>query len=505
MRNVVGNILPLRLHGGIRDELSVLHQDISNIHFEPFATMHSPRVELLITTQEDESSTFNMRIRGDLNVVIEQGRNLTFGRATMRFDDNDPEIMTLRGSVIGIYEDVFGMNNILDLVTSSFTTYVSPLGELRDYNISGIGALGSDCYNSQRYFDVLTQQANRTEPNQAYTYSPDDEVLTNFINTDHCIIGDVYMDVGEDPALNQVRGSFGFESVQQFMSVLYDAMPEDLLPAITQDISFTGHELSFSTDFTSVHPPEGTMREVHFTGVMELYGINCFSIIRSGLDDNIANLTLMLPDFGLGAGNVQFLNAEVIADLLNVGEDEDLNEAVNAYNPGSTVGAENNTISVDMEVGRLQHSRVTLDANIMLFEIIHRVSAQISDEEISFGVVGNPFRGPFNANVAVRVTPEENLRTEHNSEVAININMDDAIDQLTTHMNQRVGNWTRLIVDTYNGMNSRQAYLQNQLDDAKSNSYPVESCAQFSRCVDAPSLQCHNLQTERVCAETKQV
>jgi hypothetical protein len=272
MRNVFGMDQPMRLHGGIDDEVSILSHDLSDHSLASFMTLQSNRLQMVITNQENDASTFAMRIRGDLNIQIEPQRNLTFG-VNVRFNEQDPQLITIRGVINGIYEDVFGMRNLLDLVTTSFSGYLTEDGQIRNYNITGLGAFGVDCYNSRRYLDVMTRQANMTEERIAYSYDSNDEILGSFINSQHCIIGDVVMNFEDDYVQNDISASFNFESMHQVLAVVFGALPGDRLPALVRNLGLTGHQLLLDTNYDEVHPENRNSREIILTGVMDLYNI----------------------------------------------------------------------------------------------------------------------------------------------------------------------------------------------------------------------------------------
>jgi hypothetical protein len=173
----------------------------------------------------------------------------------------------------------------------------------------------------------------------------------------------------------------------------------------------------------------------------------------------------------IGSGHVQFVSAQQIRELLNVDDDEDIDRAVSRYCNGCTISEANNTVTANMEIGHLHNSEVRLNANIMLFQMIHRISAPISDAAIRFSMIGNPFRGPFNANVTVHAEPVENLRRETNSIVSIAINHDDTFNTFIANLNEAIGNWATLITSLYSHMSSRSQFLSEQLTEAHANSY----------------------------------
>lgn len=269
----------MRLHGGINDEVSILSHDLPDHSLASFMTLQSNRLQMVITNLENDASTFAMRIRGDLNILLEPERNLTFG-VNIRFNEQDPQLITIRGVINGIYEDVFGMRNLLDLVTTSFSGYLTEDGHITNYNITGLGAFGVDCYNSRRYLDVMTRQANMTEERIAYTYDPDDEILRTFITSQHCIIGDVVMNFQDDFTQNEINASFNFESMHQVLAVAFGALPGDRLPGLVRNLGLTGHQLLISTNYAEVHPEHRNSREITLTGVMDFYNISCFAGIR---------------------------------------------------------------------------------------------------------------------------------------------------------------------------------------------------------------------------------
>lgn len=207
----------------------------------------------------------------------------------------------------------------------------------------------------------------------------------------------------------------------------------------------------------------------------------------------------------IGSGHVQFVSAQQVREFLNLEEDEHIDRAVSRYCTGCTISEANNTVTANMEVGHLHNAEVNLNANIMLFQMIHRISAPITDAAIRFSMVGHPFRGPFNANVTVHAEPVENLRRETNSIVSIAINHDDTFNTFITNLNQAIGNWATMITTLHSHMSSRSQFLSEQLAEAHANAHDETTCVQYTHCTSPPSLECHRFQTQTNCAEIREV
>lgn len=132
---------PIELVGNLKTDITLLTNTLPDISFSPLMTLIHPDLQLLVRTNLNNESMQNLRLQGNLEVTVEQGRNVTFN-TYIKYDDVDPAKQTLTGSVFGIYEDIFGMDNLLDLLSIGIDGDLPSTGTLYDYNITSLGVLG---------------------------------------------------------------------------------------------------------------------------------------------------------------------------------------------------------------------------------------------------------------------------------------------------------------------------------------------------------------------------
>lgn len=487
--------------GEIVDGLSTLSQELPDIYFAPFMTYHNPLIQMLIDTDKDDKSTVSLKLLGDLEIAIEENRNITLKTFT-EFDKEDPTYMGLKGLMIGIYENIFGINHLIDILSLGLVNAVPALEEIPGLNLTTISLLGHGCYTNQTYFDAMTKQAIGKTDSIAYSYKNTDTELSAFVNDKKCIVGELYLYISKDFSQNNIRAQYGFRTVERLLSVVLDAKLGDTLPNLARNITFES-DMVLSVNYTEYKAQAEESKSLTFAGAMSLYGIDATGEIVCNIKTNVANLVMHLPNFSMGSGNVQFLSSKTIAKYLGLSDDQNVADEVKKYSDGADVSTEENTLKIEMKIGSLSSSKVTLNANVLMFELVHRISIDISDQEISFPLSGKPFGGIFQADTFVRVKPVKDLQKEGNSVVTITLKMDDTINQLQKETNDVLKRWIDEIIETFTSISNAEKMLIESKSSLQNQYFDVSTCKQYSRCVDTPVLECKKFNTERVCTQTK--
>lgn len=470
---------PFVLSGEIVDGLSTLSDKLPDIYFAPYMTYHNPLIQMLIDTDASDKSTVSLRLLGDLEIAIEENRNITLKTIT-EFDKEDPTFMGLKGLMIGIYENVFGINHLIDILSLGLINAVPAVDEIPGLNLTTISLIGHDCYTNQTYFDALTKQAIGKADSIAYSYKKAAAELSSFINEEKCIVGDLYLYVSKDFSQNNIRAQYGFRTVERLLSVVLDAKVADVLPNLARNITFES-DLVLSVNYTEYKELAEGSKSLTFAGPMSLYGIDATGEVLCNVDTNVASLTMHLPDFSLGSGNVQFVSSKTIAKYLGLADDQNVSDEVKKYSEGADVSTEENTLKIDMKVGSLANTKVTLNANVLMFNLVHRISIDISDQEISFPLSGKPFGGSFQADAVVRVKPTKDILKENNSVVTVSLKMDDTTNQLQKETNDVLKRWIDDIIETFNSITNAEKLLVETKATLQGQYFDVSACKQYSR------------------------
>lgn len=246
-------------------------------------------------------------------------------------------------------------------------------------------------------------------------------------------------------------------------------MPGDDLPKFLNDIDIKSG-LAFDISTTVAHPNDG-LRQLVFTGIMSVYGIEGSGVINSHIDEGYADLTVHLPNFSLGSGNIQFVSPEDIRQFLGLYDGQDISNEIRSYSPESDVTNEENTITATMEIGNLENTDIRINANIRMFDIFHRIPILVNEDRFSISMPGRPFNGRFNAVSTANIKVEEDLQNELNSNVAITLNMDDNIVQLKNNVNTNLGKWVDSIVQIFRQLDKEAQNALEAIIDINSKFY----------------------------------
>lgn len=128
-------------HGIIENDVSTFSHRFNETVITPYMNLTNSQVDIIVI--EHEVMLQVARIRGDLKVLIEPNRHLFFN-SYLRFSPEDDTFIDLDGESNTIYENVFSMNHVLDIIDANLVGYLNATANLTSHSILSYGVLGQN-------------------------------------------------------------------------------------------------------------------------------------------------------------------------------------------------------------------------------------------------------------------------------------------------------------------------------------------------------------------------
>ena len=476
LHTVVNMTGPVTLTGQISETTSVLEGPMNNFLMSNLSSFSNVYLQMLIDyDHETATSNVRMQIRGNLMLITENAEVMTV-RSNLTYPLSDVHYINMTGNMLGIYENLFNLNNLLDLVEVSATGQINFDGTIDDLSINSLGILGTDCYTNSTLESSLMIQAMDVRQNGYFINESDYETI-QLVNSDTCRIGNVKLSVNSYYMDNNYfKGLFEFSDVQSVLHVLLGTGGNSNLTDIVRSFYFpTG--LVFDANLGDA----SLIRDLEFTGNMDWYGINSTGKMAVYLSNDTSFLSMLLPSFSIGSGNVQFVRSQDLAQYLNVTNEEQINDIISENLPDSFIEQGHNTLSINLTMEDLESAQVLLDTNVYLFGMHHHIHTYLTDNQFQFKIPGRPFGGAFNATSVVSVTPVEDIQNESNSIVQIFLDQDENFLELESYVNDILYSWIDNIVYTYDRMQTAKTVAYDERNVTKTGYVPENMCGTYEQ------------------------
>lgn len=150
---------PVTVSGTITNGTSILSGAINNIILSEFASLTNVYLQLIIEYDAFlELSTVRTMLKGNLMISSETNEVMMI-RANITYPNNTIPYMPMSGRMLGIYDNLFGLNGLLDLVEVSSSGMVSSEGQIYALSINSLGILGQNCYRNSTLESSLMIQS----------------------------------------------------------------------------------------------------------------------------------------------------------------------------------------------------------------------------------------------------------------------------------------------------------------------------------------------------------
>ena len=127
--------------GIIERDISTFTHGFNETIITPYINLTNSQVDIIVI--EHEVMMEVVRIKGDLKVLIEPERHLYF-QSYLTFGVEDNTFIDLGGESNSIYENIFSMNHMLDVLDANFTGNLNGTANLTSHNIISYGVLGQN-------------------------------------------------------------------------------------------------------------------------------------------------------------------------------------------------------------------------------------------------------------------------------------------------------------------------------------------------------------------------
>ena len=241
-----------------------------------------------------------------------------------------------------------------------------------------------------------------------------------------------------------------------------------------------------------------------FSGDYKYADIEWEGQITADIQNNVAQVSLFPRLFSMGGGNLKLYNYEDFKTIYGVDSSNVYKGRFDAH-ISSNDFKKPNTIFTSVDPTYVIGTAFTLDANVLIFDILYRHRKVIEDNLMVFTVAGRPFRGSFDAEVKISVELIDHLENETKSLSLVTLNKTEnfkLVEELTTKL---LHEWVSNII--YYDMEiskvediiiSKQKKLTS---DIQNNTY----CQIDEICEEIPTLKWYKPSVEAVWVKQKEV
>ena len=483
---------PITLSGIVNETKTELTGIISDLYLNPLMTMFNTNLLMIIKSNGDNTTNVSLKIKGDLYVTIDDIPMIFY--STISFDQYDRSVISLSGLTDYIYQNIYNLDNLIDIIEAKIEGNLLTTGEVEDFSILGSSVLGHFWYNSDSYSYLLINQESR-DKDVSYYYNNTDVQQLTLVNTTQWKIGNIRIYAFEDNKLNYFKALYELYNVPDMLKTMFDSKDTNNLPQLLKDLRFPSGT-SLKSNLTR------EKSDMHLFALTSFYGVNSTCNMDIWLDNSTMGINITLPSFSIGSGNVLFPIGQDIYPFLNISEDANLNSEVNKYNEGSDASIQNNIIYSQMQDDSLSSAEVRLDSNVAMFDIIHRVNVKMEKERTQIPLSGRPFKGAFDADLIVNFKLEMNLVDEQNSWVDIQIIQNNNFVNLGKLINSEIVFWVDRIIQSYEDVHKLKDIFYSAKSDAEKDWNEVESWDVYSQWKSSPTIICKEYAKRKVWIET---
>ena len=494
MKTKVGVTNPITLSGFVNETKTILDGPLSDLSLNSLMSMRSTKLQMIITNNGDGSTSVKLKIKGDLDVIIDD-IPITFA-STISFDKYDRSAINLSGLTNYIYQNLYDLDNLIDVLEAELEGDLLVSGEVKDFSILGNSVLGHHWYNSDSYSYLLMNQ-NKRETDESYYYNISDTKGLTLVNSTRCKIGNIRIYAFEDKNLNYFKALYELYKVNDIISTMFDSKDVDSLPQILKDVRFpSGNSLKSNLTRTNA--------DMRLFALTSFYGVNSTSNMKIWLENTTMSIIITLPSFSIGSGNVVFPRGEEIYPFLKIDNNTDLTSEVNKYNEGSDASNDDNIVYSVMQSGKLSTTEVYLDSNIAIFDMIHRIKVIMTKELTQIPLSGRPFKGAFNANLTVNFRWEKDIVHEKNSWVDIKILQNKNFIDLGKMIDSELAFWVDRIIQSYEDVHKLRDIFTDSKYEIEGDWEEIESWDVYSQCKSSPTIIWKEYAKQKVWVETDQ-
>lgn len=302
-----------------------------------------------------------------------------------------------------------------------------------------------------------------------------------------------------DVTLNHYTGVVNFNDPDDFMRTTFNVRSDDRFQNLVNTLTFPyGLRIDEFEYYGRFNIP------MRFTGVINFLGIQATGQIDTSVNDNNAAVTLVMPTWQIGGGNVQFFTFDDLMYTYDVNPRDFRSRSLDMrIDPADLV--RNNTITSYWNANGLAASRLTLDSNAVLFDMVIRVNQVLDDRVDQFSFAARPFNGAFEAVTNITVNPIDDFEIENTSTMNMAIIDSSNRQNLQNDVNTLFDRWVTRIIRIGLEMDSLRQQYSSQIETNNLLRTPIEECGVTQQCQDLPRIICDEFAQQAVCIEEIEV
>lgn len=302
---------------------------------------------------------------------------------------------------------------------------------------------------------------------------------------------------------NHIKGVVSFKNPEDVLKTTLNIKSDDNVPDLVRNIKFPyGLILDYSYEDAKANKPmifTGQMdfMSVHTHGEYSLYSWNYTSL---------ANIEL--PTIKIGGGNFQFISHDDLFYHYNLNDDQNSKEFDSRtldIRANFDDLKKKNTLKFMLEKGKLDQTQILLESNILIFEMVGRISTYLNEDLMTFSLQGRPFKGVFEANTTVEVKPVDDLEAETNSVLKMELLENDHLKDLEKWTNYNLQTWVTRIIKVTEEAKILRDKFNTELKSKQDAYVPADQCESYEQCEEMPSIICEEYAQKAVCKEEKKV
>ena len=474
---------------------TVLSTVINNFKMKSGETFSDSTLQIIIDSTSSSNASLNLI--GNFIIVTEKDRAISLN-ANWDFGNKANSVITLHGKMLGIYNDVFKIG-LIDLTQVKVNGKINTNGDIYNLNLNGLGIFGKDCYSHQDLINSLQSQDSQKSSTivdlSGDTKNNDDSISVIKSNWKSAYFK-VFIN-STDYSQNHVRGILQFDNSEDILRTALNVKSDDHIPQIINNINFPyGLVLDYAYTDSSDDKP------MAFKGIMNFMGVNTQGQFNLHSWNNTAKVNIVLPSIKMGGGNFEFITHDDLFYKYGLSNSSDSFDSRNLdIKADFNSLVQNNTLKFKLEKDSLSSSKLLLESDILIFEMVNRTITYLNSDLMSFSIIANPFKGIFNANTTIEIKPEENIEAESNSVVQMNFTQNDEYFNLEQTANDYLQEWVSRVIKVTKQTKFLLAQYNDKLDEVK-QSYTKESdCEVYEQCRELPTIVCDEYAQQAVWAK----
>jgi len=491
----------LLFEGTIGKTVTKLASPIDNFNLRTGVSFADANI--ILNIHKAEEGSVKMTLEGDLATVTEEDRAAALN-GVWDFGDSPDSDIKIIASMKGIYDNVFKVG-LIDYSNIKANATIYNQGDISNFELKGLGLIGHECYN-ETFLITNLQDEDNDEPDTIVDLSQKESAQGVAIPVISGKCKSAYLTFEfdhENIDNNLVRGAVSFTNPEDVIRTTLDLKSDDVVPSIINRVEFPfGLILKYSYRDSKEDLP------MTFTGEMDFMGVRTHGQFDLYFWNYTALVNMELPTITIGGGNFQFITHSDLFYHYGIDEDQDeddfdsrrlevLSDIEDIKEPSS--------LNFKLEKETLKNSRLLMEANILLFDMVKRIAIYLDTDILSFSLSGSPFRGIFESDNTVQVLSVDDIENEDNSVLKMVLKKNEKLQELEDLTNHYLHIWVSRIIQTTELATILEGKLQQDLENMSQTYIPIDECEIYEQCEDLPSIICDEYAQTAECKEEKDV